>query len=276
MPAVYDTQTGKLTILAEPGFAFDFTGSLQAAPDLAGFTGTAVPQISGEYTGAANDQFQLRVVGSGTVGVTPGLSLEVRDSAGQLVTTLDIGQSYEPGSLLAIRDGVQVRLSSGTVNDGDTFVSDLVAQPDTSGLLVALGLNSLFAGSTATDIELNASIAANSQFFSTGITSAASDTVNLNKLIALRDTPLADGRTLEQTYVQLVAGVGVDLQHFSALESHLGLLQEQLDAERAGISGVDPNEEMVQLLQFQRSFQAASRYIATLDETLDDLFRIVG
>jgi flagellar hook-associated protein FlgK len=50
---------------------------------------------------------------------------------------------------------------------------------------------------------------------------------------------------------------------------------QRLLAERQSVSGVDPNEELVRLLQFQRAFQMSSRYLVVVNDTLDELLRLV-
>jgi flagellar hook-associated protein 1 FlgK len=46
-------------------------------------------------------------------------------------------------------------------------------------------------------------------------------------------------------------------------------------AQRASVSGVSLNEELANLLQFQRAFQAASRMIGVADGMLADLMETV-
>ena len=50
-------------------------------------------------------------------------------------------------------------------------------------------------------------------------------------------------------------------------------LGQQLQAQQQSIAGVDPNEELIQMLNFQRSFQAAARYLSAVNDTLNDLFQ---
>ncbi|HYV38343.1 MAG TPA: flagellar hook-associated protein FlgK, partial [Gemmataceae bacterium] len=85
LQGLVDTQTQTLRITAKPGFSFDFAGQLPTVPDTATITGTSTAQLAGVYRGAGNDRYSFTVVGNGTVGVTAGLSLEVRDSAGSLL-----------------------------------------------------------------------------------------------------------------------------------------------------------------------------------------------
>jgi hypothetical protein len=50
----------------------------------------------------------------------------------------------------------------------------------------------------------------------------------------------------------------------------------QLDAQREAVSGVNVDEEMVQLLQYQRGFEAAARFLTTVDGLIDTLINRVG
>ena len=63
------------------------------------------------------------------------------------------------------------------------------------------------------------------------------------------------------------------LQHDNADE--LALVRESLDAQIQAVSGVSIDEESINMLSYQRQFQAAARYIATIDETLQTLLSII-
>jgi flagellar hook-associated protein 1 FlgK len=52
------------------------------------------------------------------------------------------------------------------------------------------------------------------------------------------------------------------------------VIQEQLEAHRAEISGVSLDEELVNLLKYQRSFQAASRLIVVADEMFQTILTL--
>lgn len=277
LQAVVDSQTGTLSILAEAGYTFDFTGYRETVPDTSGITGTSIPNLSGSYTGSGNEQYDFQVVGSGTVGVSAGLAVEVRNSTGQLIQTLEIGQGYEPGSDLEVVDGITISFSTGDLNAGDNFATSLVANADTAGILAALGLNSFFSGSSPGNVAVNQSILDNPNLLATSINADSGDNSNLQNLIALRDQQLLGGgtHTIEQYLGDIIARVGSDTLDYDLTMASLESLGQHLQAERDSISGVDPNEELVYMLQFQKSFQAAAQFISTLDETLDELFRMV-
>ena len=277
LQAIADPQTGTLQVLTPPGFTFDFTGRLPTQPDVTAMTGTAIPGIAGSYTGASNDTYDFRIVGTGTIGVTPNLTVEVRNGAGAVLASFNIGQGYEPGSVAGTVNGVQVKLGAGTVNNADSFSTAVIADADTAEILPALGLNSLFSGHPLTGMRVRQDLLSNPDRLAISRTGQAGDNNNLLKLIALRDqTLLTNGsETFRQAYASLTGDIGIRLQNLGDQQSALDLSGERLQAERQAVSGVDPNEELVRMLQFQRAFQVSARFVSVVNETLGDLLSLV-
>ena len=125
-------------------------------PTASTFTAGSPPSVSvsGIYTGSENQTFTFTAVGNGSVG-NGTLQLEVRDGAGQLVDTLNIGSGYAAGDTLDFDNGFKIALGAGDVNNGDSFEVDAFANTDTSGLLSAIGINTFFAGDDASSITLS-------------------------------------------------------------------------------------------------------------------------
>ncbi len=274
--AIVNTQDQTLSIVAAPGFGFDFAGRVPTEPDRSQISGDAQIQFSGLYSGPNNDRFDFTVAGSGTVGVASDLSLIVTDSAGQQVGVFNLGEGYEPGEPIEIGEGIVVRIESGALNDGDSFSADLVANADTSGILVALGLNTLFEGSSASNIRVSAAVENDPQRLAISRSGDSGDAGIAQRMHQLRDLPATTGQlSLQQFLNSVTAQSAVEVAELSALSADLQIQYQQLLSEREAISGVDPNEEMVRMLQFQRSFQASVRVITTIDETLVELMNIV-
>jgi len=278
LQSVVDSQTGQLIIRAESGFAFDFTGATETRPQTASITGTSEPKLHGPFTGTTNESYTIEIPLAGTVGVTAGLTAEVKNSTGELIATLDIGEGYGAGTPLEIVGGGAVSFSAGDLNSGDSFTTQLVGQPDTSGLLVALGFNGLFNGQDASTIRVRTDVVGNPDLFATTRTGEPGDTTNLESLIAVRNQLHfgARGTTASVELQDLVSSAGFEVEQLSQVDNQLSLAREHLDTQRNALSGVDPNEELVHMLQFQRAFQVASRFISTVDQTLAELIAIVG
>ena len=50
---------------------------------------------------------------------------------------------------------------------------------------------------------------------------------------------------------------------------------QSLELRREQVSGVNVDEELVDLLQFEQAFEAASRYINTLNQLNDELLNLL-
>ncbi|MFO0968403.1 MAG: flagellar hook-associated protein FlgK [Gemmataceae bacterium] len=277
LQAVVNAQSGTLTLMAQPGYAFDFAGRLPTAPETVAISGTAQAELSGNYSGTSNDQYTFTVVGSGTVGVTPNLTLEARNSAGQLLSSFNIGQGYEPGQALGPVNGVSVKLGAGTVNNGDSFGTRVIAQPDTSGILVGLGLNTFFAGDTPGALAVRSDLSAHPEQLAGSRAGRPGDGSNWRRLADLLDAPQLDSgtRSLNKFMSDLVSDVGSQVQDLDQRHTAAQSLGAGLAAQQQSVSGVDPNEELTRLVQYQRSFQMSAKFLSVTNDTLNDLFTIL-
>jgi flagellar hook-associated protein 1 FlgK len=80
----------------------------------------------------------------------------------------------------------------------------------------------------------------------------------------------------DQAYRMLVANLGVAGQRADQRATMQDSLMKDMDAARTAQSGVSLDEEMTNLIAFQRAYQAASRVISTIDSTLDTLINHTG
>ncbi|GIW82261.1 MAG: flagellar hook-associated protein FlgK [Gemmatales bacterium] len=281
LQATVDPAEGSLTITGQPGYAFDFAGRLPSDPTTvsAAPTSTSAPVVSGSYQGSSDDNLTLTVLGSGSdlqVGVDSGLSLEVRDGSGSIIGTFNIGQGYEANSALELANGLAIRIPAGVVNPGDTYSVPVTSSPDSAGILTALGLNSFFVGSSSADIRLHPNLEADPASLAAGTSAASGDASNLLEMVSLRDQPLLNGNeTFREFLASAIGGVGSEVRELDDRKAAQSAIGERLLTEQQSVSGVDPNEELVYMLEFQRQFQMSSEFLAVVNRTLDSLFRIL-
>ena len=91
----------------------------------------------------------------------------------------------------------------------------------------------------------------------------------------LTDAELINGSTLLESYSSLVNGLGNDsmLQQNYAQANNLVL--SQLEQQQASQSGVSLDEEMTNVLAFQRSYEASAKLIKVADEILETILQMV-
>jgi flagellar hook-associated protein FlgK len=272
-----NTTNNTLHFQAAAGYGFDFAGQPPTTPTLsANYAGTTTATLSGAYTGAANDNYTFQVVGAGgTVGTTPGLRVQVLNGANNVVATLDVGSDYTPGSALTVANGVSVAFSAGTFTAG-SLSFPVTSQPDTSGLLTALGINTAFTGSTGEDLAVNPALLANGSLLSASLTGETSDGSNLQRLLTAVNQPVLDGgtQTILQYYAGITGTIGSQVQQATSQQTAQQALGQQLQSQQQAVSGVDQNSQLLNMLQFQRAFQLGASYISAVNTAYDALTNI--
>lgn len=234
--------------------------------------------VAGVYEGAENDRWTFTPVGIGTIGTTPRLEVEVRDESGALVTTLDVGEGYPPGTPLAVAEGVTVSFSVGEVNGaaGDAFTLDTIADSDTSDVLVALGLNSFFTGSDASNINVNGDILKDPRLFAASSAGADGDNGAVLEMLDIQSSEVEglDG-TLSTYFGALVGGVGFEIASTSSALEVEGFMLNSLEEQREQVSGVNVDEELVKMIEYEQTYQAAARFLQVVGQLNDTVLALV-
>ena len=122
------------------------------------------------------------------------------------------------------------------------------------------------AGTTAAAIAVVATPAT----VQTGSGAASGENDVAQAIAALR------GGTTDQLYGALVAQVGIDVQANTSAESTAQSLADAVESRRQSVAGVSLDEEMTNLIRFQRGYQASARTMTTLDDMLDTLINRTG
>lgn len=234
--------------------------------------------VEGTYTGSENQRFTFVPESNGTIGQTADLRLRVLDDQGRLVTTLNVGSGYEPGDPLDLGNGVKVSFGAGSVSatDGNVFSLDALADSDTADLLVATGMNVFFLGSGADDIAVNPELVGNPDRIAASISGAEGDAGNLARIVDLRARDLGglDDNTIEDFYADIVGDVGFQTASAGAAVSAQNQLLDQLLADREAVSGVNIDEELLDMERYQKSYEAAARFLSVAQEMMDTLINL--
>lgn len=82
--------------------------------------------------------------------------------------------------------------------------------------------------------------------------------------------------TIESAYNGMVTNVGISKQQSDNMVANQEVLLDQLVLRRESTSGVNIDEEVTNLIKFQKSFEANARVIQVLSEMLDTLINRTG
>ncbi len=153
---------------------------------------------------------------------------------------------------------------------------------DTTGVLAALGVNTLFTGSTASDMALNSAVTSDVNRVCAGHVgtdglAAAGDNTTATAIKALQDKAIdfsvtgqaTTSQTLGGFYDALVGRVGADTSAASYQATYQSSLADQTKAQKLAVSGVSLDEELTNLIKFQHSYQAAAKLISTANSMFE-------
>ncbi len=147
---------------------------------------------------------------------------------------------------------------------------------DTSGALAALGVNTFFSGSTALDLDVAQPMVEDPRKFAASSGGIGIDEKNALELGAFLDKPLAskNDASLLVLYNNMTAEIAQGSTVAGSIAEGFGVFEETLVGQQMAISGVNLDEEAVQLITLQRTYQASARYIATLSDLLNVLVNL--
>lgn len=175
--------------------------------------------------------------------------------------------------------------ATGHLNITAAAGSTIAMSSDTSNVLAAYEVNTFFTGATAATIGVAADIKANPASIATGrvdpLTSAISTADNSASIaiMQLQNQAISvDGTTSASLNDRTT---NVSTQYGSDVATSLQQLQyrtaesDSLTAQQQAISGVNTDEELVAMIQFQRAYEASAKVITTTNTMLDSLMGLI-
>jgi len=202
---------------------------------------------------------------------TTTVTIDATTTLQSLVTALNAIPDF---SAAIAADGVSLEL--GTTNPDYSFAFT----NDTAGVLTALGVNGLFTGHDARTIAVNPAILDDPLLLTSGFSldpletgdnTAARAMADLRHALVLEGGSASIGDYYESTIVE----VGVNSrsnQDFLAVEQ---AFVNDFWRRRQEVSGVSLDEEVTNMMQYQRAFEASARVITTTDRMLDALLNMI-
>lgn len=173
-----------------------------------------------------------------------------------------------------------VSLDNELVINSDSADIEFGFENDSSNVLAALGLNTFFTGNSAASLGVNDVLLTGD---SPGSLFAASlgeefgnETSNIIELINLQDSALEDldGNSIPGLYDQLINQTTQGATITSSVADGLRVFEGTLEAEAQAATGVNLDEEAIDMIQLQRAYQASARYIQAISELLDILVNL--
>jgi flagellar hook-associated protein 1 FlgK len=156
-------------------------------------------------------------------------------------------------------------------SDGSTGFATLLGSTPVG--LDGVGGRQFFTGTDAATLAVSSTIDGNPNAVAAGLAglgpldgSAALDLADLGQ-----STTGADA-----VYKQMVVQLGVDTQTAKSRADIQQKATDSLDSSRQSYSGVNTDEEMASMVEFQHAYEAAARFMTAIDSMLDTLINHTG
>lgn len=262
--------------------AFEFNKVYSSGQGLRGFT-----QLSSEHL-VDDANAALDAAGLTYTPVNGTFQVQLFDRQTGLTQTFDIGVTLmglgndtsltDLTAALDAIDGIGASITAtGQLQiAAEGAEQEIAFANDTSGILAALGLNTFFSGTEAVNLSVNETLLDDPSTFAASREGIGEGTGNAVLLADFLDRPLESqsGASLGELYDRLHAGVTQQSAVATAVFDGLRVFEETLQGQHLAISGVSLDEEAVKLITYQRAYQAAARFIATMSELLELLVNL--
>jgi flagellar hook-associated protein 1 FlgK len=262
--------------------AFEFNKVYSSGQGLSGYQ-TATSEFAVNDSTAAlnaaglaytpnNGSFQVIVQNTQTGQSTTNTVNVDLTGLGQNTTLQSLANSLNTISGLSASVGADGKLTLNTTSPDEEFSF----ANDNSGTLAALGINTFFSGSTAADLGVSEVLQQDPGKFAASQGGIGQDTKNATLLANFANQPLTsqNGDTISTVYDNFMATTtqasSVAQSMSTASQNYLQTLQGQ----KTAISGVNLDEEAVNLMTLQSNYAASAKYITTIQQLLSILVQL--
>jgi flagellar hook-associated protein 1 len=129
----------------------------------------------------------------------------------------------------------------------------------------------------AIDFDIDSAIKADVRNIATGVSGNPGDGGLALSMSALRDVQITGlgSKTMGSYFSDLVTGVGQDAATAESYAITSDAIMNQIGQQIQSVSGVSIDDEMANMLRFQRSYQAAAKALSVFDQTTEDLLNMI-
>jgi len=218
--------------------------------------------------------------------ITSGKIAGILDVAGSNPSKLTISGILDSLNTLAIEFATEVN----TIQNDGKYINNSINPPvlasfaDTTDIFVEQdGTNEAdYTNMTAGNIRINSNIYDNPYLVATAkSTSAANETgdgENVLIMSQLRNEPLENlgYATTEGFLSSLVGKIGIQVKNVDDTFDAKKLIFDQIKQTKESTIGVNLDEELSDLIRFQRSYEASAKMLSVIDKALQQIIAAVG
>ena len=157
-------------------------------------------------------------------------------------------------------------IKGGREDVADFFVNNFVRSDEVSDYI------------TAANVTVNPNIIKDISLlpYSYDPTQGAANVDMVTALYELREQVVLDNCTFEEYLRSIVSVVGIDTKRAATFSENYDNIRSTIDNQRLSISGVDEDEETVDLVKFQNAYQLSSKVISVMQQIYSKLIEETG
>jgi flagellar hook-associated protein 1 len=204
-----------------------------------------------DASGNGSGQLLLQTVNGGT---------DLTLTGGSMQGTIDV----RDGELATMQNSIN-SLASSLITQVNSINSNGYNLNGTTG-------TAFFTGTDASDIAVNPALANDPSLVqASGSATASGDNTVALELANLATTPQSnlDDQTLGGSYDETVANLGNTLQSANTQVTNQTAVANMLSTQQSSVSGVNIDQEMTNLLGFQRAYEASAELVTTVNEMME-------
>lgn len=244
--------------------------------DLSGIAGIT-PSFDDKYS-----RVSIKLNGQDVLTTTDKSKMAIdKDAAENVVFPLKIRIGTEEvditsGQIFGNKEGLKE--IDGRMTDLNDF-SKMMADKINGAHRVGGGGEAIFESiDSAGTIKISDAILADNSKIIAGATSnsAPGDGSRALAIASLRNDKEGTGTTIEGAYSNIVTKVGISKEYSDNMVSNQNVLLEHLVMRRESTSGVSIDEEVSNVVRFQKAYQANAKVISVLTDMLDTIINRMG
>lgn len=196
-------------------------------------------------------------------GINPAADTSLASLAASLDAVANVSASITPDGRLSV-----------TPDAGDFQIS---FSEDSSGVLAALGVNAFFTGNDSYDIAVNTALVGDPRKVAAAQGHLPGDNRNALALAGLRSQShnSLQGLSIPGYWNRHIEDVAIRTAQARDQLQADSVVKENLQIQQQAFSGVNADEETIDLMSYQRMYQANARFISVVDELMQTLLTLV-
>jgi flagellar hook-associated protein 1 FlgK len=148
---------------------------------------------------------------------------------------------------------------------------------DSSGFLATAGINTYFTGSSAANIDVNGVLQDNGNLLAVTQNHVEGDNSNALAIAGLRTQSISGlgGISLTEMWNRHVEEYAARMGQAESENQADQIVAANLDAQQQAISGVNADEEAINLMAFQQAYSGSARFLNVVNEMMQTLLQLL-